>query len=868
MNLLTRLVPLLALLCAGPLLNGCASDDSDMPDPYGDAGAPPSCTVDQDCPDPSLFFCNTAVSRCEAACRTREDCSVGKRGPYALPECDNNPLGCQCDMGKCAVSLCARDADCPQGLVCRDGRCGAAPAASLAASCQVTPDFVIGRTGTQVRFDVTVRDATGKPLVPTEGISWAAIGTSATGSGAGTSATFTLATPTESTEAIEVQVGTAMCRAQVTVLAPDVAAGHVRVVVTDALSGRPLRGARVVISDAEGSITGSADTDAQGAASVPAQAVVDITVFHEEYGYLTLARYNTATGSRDLVLPLLRNPLERYGGAKGTFRNLPATTNLHLGFAGLSTPGFALELAREQLMGPSTATSLNLGGTQRELVLPASAYMALPSNPVQAEYSAPGVAGVCDASLAGVSNVETAIREGSCGTRTAWAFSGDVPLTEIPPSLFGSSIDPSQVLAQSIPLLRRLQSSVVRDVQFRLLPTPGADSGTPDFEETSHFASVDHDFQQLPLAFPFALRVPSLPRYRGAFLDGAVVLGAASVPGQGLVPLGLGLAVNTAPADPNTDVQAGLPAPGLVSVRMAPAHHGLEGSSYRMLVVATSNADLTDVSAGLASSALVEPVSGPIFDPKGTTPIAMSGTFLPIPEGARYNFDPTPYRGLEGRQFRFVTDPGLSGTSLLRILFTNRAGHRWTVLLDSSQALSGVRLPVPPVSFEDRTYFGDLTGTRSLMLVQALSARTPEGDRLGPARLAEADDLNLDRLGAFTRAWSVLDYQRPEVSWLSPDEEGKTLSRGSTVRVQVTGFRIGSGPTDDGYVQLSFTGGLGCEGQLVRGDVDASQGLGEVEVHLPSGCSGQGVSVTASLVDPQGATLHPPVSSTRSIHIQ
>jgi hypothetical protein len=276
---------------------------------------------------------------------------------------------------------------------------------------------------------------------------------------------------------------------------------------------------------------------------------------------------------------------------------------------------------------------------------------------------------------------------------------------------------------------------------------------------------------------------------------------------------------------------------------------------------------LNDASAGTASSALVEPLASLSFDPKGGTPVPISGNFLPIPDGARYNFDADSYRGLEGRQFRFVSDPGLSGATLLRIVFTNRWGHRWTVLLDPSRATSGVRLPLPPAPLEDRTYFGDVTGTRSLLLVQALTARRPDGGTLSPVALAEADDSNLERLGDFTRAYSVLDYRRPEVSWLIPDSDGLSVGREDTVRVRTSGFRIGSGPTDDGYVLLSFAGGMGCEGKTVRGDVDASQGQGEVELKLPSGCSGLGMFLTATLVDPSGAPLRPPVSSTRLVNI-
>jgi hypothetical protein len=868
MNALTRMVLLPGLLCAALALSGCASADAGDPlppnTPVKDPNAP--CTVDQDCPDPALFFCNTVASRCEAACRTREDCGQARRGPYALAECDSNPLGCQCDTGRCVASLCSGDADCGQ-QVCRDGRCVAAPAAQAASACRVTPDFVIGRQGMRVRFDVAVSDAEGRPLVLSEGIRWAAAGAAVTGEGEGSSATFTLAAPAESSEAVEVRVGSATCRARVTVLGAEVAAGQVRVVITDELSGRPLEGARVVAADAAGTLAGSSETDAGGVALVSVTGVVSLTAFHADYGYLTLAHYDTAAGSRDVSLPLRRNPLESYGGARGTFKNVPATSNLHMGFAGLSTPGLGLELAPEQLVGPSSPVSINVGGLSQEVVLPAGAYLALPPNPVQAQYSAPGVAGVCDESLAGVGSAEEAIRSGACGTRTAWALAGEVPPTELPPSLFGPTVDMSQVLAQSIPLLRRFHSSVSRDVQFRLVPTPGAGAGTPDFRDTAHFTSVDHDFQQLPLGFQFAVRVPALPRYRGAFLDGAFVLGTTHVPGRGMVPLGLGIAVNVAPADPNTDVQAGLPAPGLVSVRMAPAHHGLEGHPYRLVVLASSNAALTDASAGAASSALVEPLTSLVFDPKGASPVPISGGFLPLPEGARYNFDAAPSRGLEGRQFRFLSEPGLSGATVLRAVFTHRTGRRWTVLLDPARATTGFRLPVPPAPLEDRTYFGDVAGTRSLLLVQVLSARGPDGAGLGPVALAELDDLNLAQLGELTRAYSVLDYRRPEVAWLVPDSDGLSVPRESTVRVRTSSFRVGSGPTDDGYVLLSFTGGTGCEGQTVRGDVDASQGRGEVELRLPAGCSGLGMFLTATLVDPAGTPLKPPVASTRLVNI-
>jgi hypothetical protein len=203
---------------------------------------------------------------------------------------------------------------------------------------------------------------------------------------------------------------------------------------------------------------------------------------------------------------------------------------------------------------------------------------------------------------------------------------------------------------------------------------------------------------------------------------------------------------------------------------------------------------------------------------------------------------------------------------MLRVVFSNRAGRRWTVLMDPSQVLNGFRLPVPPAPFEDRTWFGDATGTRSRLGVQALSARTPDGAALSVAALVESRDAS-ERFADLVRAFSVLDYGRPEVAWVTPAEDGGRVAPGGAVRVRVSAFKPGSAPTDDGYVRLTFVGGTGCEGQTARGDVDVSQGLGEVELRLPAGCSGSGVQLTAALVDPDGEPLRPAVSSTRAVNI-
>jgi hypothetical protein len=265
-----------SLLCLGLMLSGCSEETLPL--------QAMSCSQHLDCPAAPASFCDPRSSRC--------------------------------------APLCAQDSDCSP-LACRNGRCIAPPSAEAAASCQVHPDFVVGRSGMRIRFDVLVTDTAGEPLVPASGITWVAATGAVTGLGTGTSATFTLAAPSTAAEAVEARVGNTVCRARVTVLPAGIPPGMVRVIVTDELTGRPLPGAVVAVSNAQAHITATSETDAHGAAWVTATGEVGLSVFHEDHGYLTLAHYDTETGTRDLWLPLRRNPLELHGGARGTFINLP-----------------------------------------------------------------------------------------------------------------------------------------------------------------------------------------------------------------------------------------------------------------------------------------------------------------------------------------------------------------------------------------------------------------------------------------------------------------------------------------------------------------------------------------------------------------
>lgn len=863
-----RPLALACLACVLLCLSGCGDMGPGMDIPVGPNPQVTYCSVDQDCPDPSLYFCDSATSRCEPACLTRDDCGPARRGAHALAACDEvTGAGCQCDMNRCVPIVCAGDADCAQGSVCRDGACGPPPSEAQAAACEVTPDVVVGTPGMTVDFRVWVRESKGAPLVLHHGVTWEALSPSVVGSGSGHQASFVLAEHASEHQALAVRVGNVSCHARVTVLPADVAPGGVRVLVVDALTGRPVPLAVVAVSDDDGDPEAAMVTNADGAAWVPADGEVALSAFHPDYGYLTLARHD-ASQFRDVRMALRRNPLDRFGGVKGPFPTLtePFSTSvsLRVGLMGLSVPGLPSELAPESFMGPEREVALPLGASQDRLSLPSGSALWLTGSAAP-EVAAPGVAGVCDDSLAGVLDAELAIRTGACGTRTAWALTGALPLKELPLNLLAPGMDPLLQLGRLLPGSTRFFSALSRDARFTLAPTPGIligepDTGAAEYAQAMPFAPEPPGVR---LSFPFAVRVPPLPQFRGAHLDRAYVMATVAVPGRGMVPLGLGAAANVAPADPNTDADARLGRPGLVPVRMAPTHRGLEGLPYRLVVSATSGGPAQD--GVVATSTLVANLPRPEFDPDGLQPVDAGLSFLALPESVRYNFDGDAHGGLDGRELQAEVD---GRASVVRAEFTNRAGRRWTVLLDPDDADAGVVIPTPPLGFEDRTFDGALLGTRAKLQVEALRVRGL--DRRvgqGPSRLVAVGGLGLERLADLTDAVATLSLGRPEVTWRHPEADGQRLARGSAVRVSVSGFRLGTGPGGEGQVRVSLRGGTGCNDQVQFASAPVAPGRGEVELQLPAACSGRGVTMVATLVDLEGDPLRPLVTATRQVDI-
>lgn len=861
------------------LLSACPPHSTGTPDGGAPDAGSNSCATDRDCPDPRYFFCNSTTFQCEPSCARREDCNAEHRGVFAIPECDTAP-GCQCDEGRCVQALCSSDGECNEGLVCRDGACAPAPVASSITSCRLWPDYVVARAGAKVTFTLLAQGASGRPLVPESGVRWSASAGAQLGNSWAASAEVELPSATGG-EAVVVQAtaGGTTCAAVARVLGPP-PQDSVRATVTDELTGRPISGATVILTtDSSFGMPVAQDTTGEdGVAVLPllltaGAPAVTVSAFHPDYGYLSIADYDVSgatAASRDLSLPLRRNPNDQYGGFQGTFQDAPATSNAHLGLAGLSVGGAVSDLTYDFALGATTPSSVHVGTVvnQDSLPLPAGTFLSVGDTPSKPAIAVRGLPGVCTAPAVGLPTAEASTRAGRCGLRSAWAFTADVPVTELPFDALSSptGVNIPGLLGRSAPLFKSFSSFVVRDVSYTLRDAPLSSAGLPDTSDTSGFTPLDGTFAQppnVPLAFGFVARVPALPRLGTGYADSVLVLGTAAVPGRGLVPLGLGAAVN-ANGDALTDTQAGLLAQGLVAMRMAPTHHGLEGANYGLMALALAAHGDSGAALGFAASGLYRRIpNGALpFDPDGAHPISVGGPFLAYPKGGAYNYVSTPTRGLQGRQFKFVTDPQLVGASVIRVVFTDAAGRSWTVLMDPSRLLAGVQVPPPPPGFADRTFATDSEDVRSTLLVQALrlDADPEQGTApLGFNDLVELDAAQPDRLMERVQAFSSLDYGRPDVQWLTPAQDDQTLPAGQAPLVKVAGFKVG----DDGGVRFTYDG---CLAPPAIVTTDPSQGRGELPVPVPPGCSGN-VVITAELYagTPPSQPLAPRVVSSRRL---
>ncbi len=812
------------------------------------------------------WYCNTSTALCEPACRTNENCNPATRESDDLAQCAG-ALGCVCDEGKCIGSLCSDDSQCSTDgtSVCRSGNCVTPPDVATVTKCEVVPSFAVLAAGAKQTFHVSAWAGT-EPVVITAGATWTATAGAGTVVGSGNKAELTAGSASfAAADAVTATFGTVTCKAQAIVITAP-AAGNT-VVAIDELSGRPIEGAAVAVTDSAGALQGAvATTTADGHADVTIAANQTVTVFHKDYSYLSIV--NVAPATKLIAAVVRRNQVDKFGGFKGGITNLPTDNTIKAAIAGMSVAGNITNLNITQLLGPSVSTDITLSDTIKVEDVPLPSGIFLYFNKVLTGHGTPPDGKVVGLGLAGTCGDATNEKNGACGTRSAWALTGAVELTKIVSlagAVTGGGFDLSQIgslLGSVVPLLKNFKSSLVRDVQFSLIDTTWTAGGDADFSNVdgANFTAQDIEFGQLPLGFAFPVKLPQLPQFGGQYIDAVAVLGGANAVGRGVVPLGLGVGVNTKePKDAvidaiGTDGDDGYVAAGNVGVRMAPNHHGLEGSDYGLLVLGISAAAITDPSAGIGISAIFPRVDKLEFT-KTAVDIS-ANTFPSFPEGAVFNYSPTATAG------RTFTVDQVANTGILRVSFSGEKERRWDVIVASGAKGATFKLPTLaavfaaniPAGVTDRLYTNPGAANadlkRAAMTVQAFRL-TSDGKGTGTAiDLNGYADLSTGIQTDTTHyltAFSLQAFSAPSVS----------LSFGSAtaLTVEVKGASIAAGKSK---VVLTTETGCTATPNLPTGDSETEAGSNAVKYVL-AGCTGK--TISAALIDSMGAAFDPPVGA-------
>ena len=265
-----------------------------------------------------------------------------------------------------------------------------------------------------------------------------------------------------------------------------------------------------------------------------------------------------------------------------------------------------------------------------------------------------------------------------------------------------------------------------------------------------------------------------------------------------------------------------------------------------------------------------------VFDPKGATPMDVSGQAFPaFVEGAKYNYTDTDRNGIAARTVRLPAVP--ANVAIVRASFTDDLGRHWDVVADAASVTTGFRLPVPPAPLADRTFAMGLASTgRAGLIMQgmrlAADATAASPTALTFKNLVEFNDANLDSVTHHLTAFSVVDYATPSVAITDPKAGTATVAKSYKFVVQVGHFGIGTTAEDDGVVRLSVKDSAGaaitgCDDMVL--DTETTKGNGTLEKTLPAACAGTGLKVTATLLDTgKVAPIEPQVSTQITLTIQ
>ncbi|MCG3174100.1 MAG: hypothetical protein GMKNLPBB_02324 [Myxococcota bacterium] len=585
----------------------------------GDTGPKPECEIDDDC-QPG-FVCKEA--QCVKLCSADSDCKAGEI--------------CNVVTGECAPPLCSTDNECGAGKCCELGKCGECPKPAPASCEVVTPDGVITE-GAERQYSAVAFG--GDSAVGRVEFEWSSSDTGVASIDAkGLAKGGSKAGTTDIKAKIK---GGADCKNVSKLTNPGKPAAGVKVVVRSEIGGKPVANADVVVGTAKGK------TDANGVAEIAGgKPGDDVHVFAADYAYVSVL----GGSASDLVVVHLpaNDVMSQTGGMRGNMDYSKAKNpqnELKLAIVGVSIGGNLVDLNLNMLLGSSIPTPLACStfGLNDTVDLPGALVFE--------------AQGFCEKAKGEF------FVEGAPGRRVGWAVGGTVALSEVTKLIDvlgpvlggggGGDLPIGTILAAVLPLFANFSHAIESDLLVQHAPLK---AGKPDYDNATAFPKRTAKLTA-PLGLNVKMKLAKLPTLGGKPVSGALVLVGAQDKDLGMVPLGLGAALDSP--------EQGVPGDGVISppkgnkslkdgelgLNIAPQHGGIVNRPYGYIVLAAP-IDAIGGSSGFNISGLVR------WSDKVEREVDLSSSnFLGFGEGSAY--DPASRK--------FTLKEG-SGSSLVRVAF-------------------------------------------------------------------------------------------------------------------------------------------------------------------------------------------------------
>lgn len=489
----------------------------------------------------------------------------------------------------------------------------------------------------------------------------------------------------------------------------NVPVGQLRVAAIDELTGQPVLGAKVIagIDGESGTMELAQQADGRYVAALEGDALVSVSVFHEDYHYVTVA----GAQGHDLVVALRRLPSAKRGGLTGAITTWPVDDagSIAVGVAGLAFQGNLLDFERALFRGEAR---------EANFALPSAITSISDKIPATFNFTAPGAVMIGDKPDYGTFGLpaqcadEANEKAGTCGDLAAFSIYANVSTSDlltlvlnnmqtinsiISAATSGEGVDIAALLPNLLPLLPQVIGLMKFDYARDLAISFGGD----DQALTEHDFTPEAEFnlsRQVTIA-----ALPTLSGKEPADLLGVGVL--ADLGTQGMIPLGVGVAT----------------AAGAVDVSMANAGTALNSASKKLLALAVDTdvfGDIGDATKEKSFSVIMENVDSLPIGGK-----TMTGSFLGAPTGS--TFDPAT---------RTISAlPTVAGANLYRVNLKGE-DRRWAVYVGEGAA--SVTLPAVPDGFDevitaDQGHTMIAIGLDGLTFDQLFSDNATNADQLG-----------------------------------------------------------------------------------------------------------------------------------------